>query len=249
MEEKIAEDQSLSLPARASWPRLMLLPGMHGCGELFSDFMQALPEEFASSARSYPNDVCLSYADHLRATEAFAADLGPFVMLGESYSSPIAIQFAAKRLPNLKGLILSAGFATSPVRGVLRWIAPVLIPVLSYLPVNKIGARVMVPGKMRPGSPSARMRDAIAAVRPKVLMDRVQSVLSCDALEDLSRIEVPVLYLQARYDGLVDPVCLEEMRQVKPDIEVEVFNSSHMILQEKPREAAKIVARFVRRLL
>ena len=226
----------------------MLLPGMHGAGELFSDFMRALPGDFASSARSYPKDVCLSYADHLRAIEDSAVDFGPFVMLGESFSSTIAIQFAGKRPRNLKGLVLSAGFATSPVRGFLQWIAPAVVPVLSCLPVNKIGARVMVPGEMRPGSPPARMRDAIAAVRPKVLMDRVQSVLACDALEDLRRIEVPVLYLQARYDGLVNSVCLKEMRQVKPDIEVEVFNSSHMILQEKPQEAAEIVARFVRRL-
>ena len=106
----------------------------------------------------------------------------------------------------------------------------------------------MVPGEMRPGSPPARMRDAIAAVEPKVLMDRVRSVLHCDVLRDLSAVEVPVLYLQARYDGLVNSACLKEMRRVMPEIEVEVFDSSHMILQEKPREVAEVVARFVRRL-
>jgi pimeloyl-[acyl-carrier protein] methyl ester esterase len=228
--------------------KLVLLPGMHGDGELFSDFMRALPDDLASTAWSYVNDVCQSYADHLREVESVVAEWGSFVVLGESYSSTIAIQFAARRSPNLKGLILSAGFATSPVRGVLQWIAPAAVPVLSYLPVNKIGARIMVPGEMRPGSASARMRDAIAAVRPKVLMDRVRSVLRCNALEELRKVEAPVLYLQARYDRLVNPVCLKEMQRVKPVIEVEVFDSSHMILQERPQEAAEIVAKFVRRL-
>ena len=210
--------------------------------------MKALPEDFASTAMKYPKDVYLSYADHLRAIEDSAAEYGSFVMLGESFSSPIAIQFAAKYPANLKGLILSAGFATSPVRGLLQRIAPAVVPVLSYLPVNRIGARVMVPGRMAPGSAPARVRDAIAAVKPKVLMDRVHSVLGCDVLGDLSKIEAPLLYLQARYDSLVDPVCLQEMRWVKPDIEVAVMNSSHMILQERPQEAAEIVADFVRRL-
>ncbi len=226
----------------------MLLPGMHGDGELFSDFMKALPSDFASTALRYSNDVCLSYADHLRAVELSATEYDPSVMLGESFSSPIAIQFAAKDLPNLKALVISAGFATSPVRGFLRLVGPLLAPVLAHFPVSKIGARMMVSGQVVPGSAPARMRAAIGAVKPKVLMDRVQSVLKCNVLEDLIKVRVPVLYLQARYDGLVNPVCLEEMKQVKPDIEVVVMDGPHMLLQCLPRQAAEIVANFVRRL-
>lgn len=112
MEKKIAEQDSSSLLARASWPRLLLLPGMYGDGELFSDFMKALPGDFASTSPLYPDDVCLSYADHLRALKYSASEYGAFVMLAESFSTPIAIQFAATNPPNLKGLVISAGFAT-----------------------------------------------------------------------------------------------------------------------------------------
>lgn len=249
METEIgAGQESLPFCARASWPRLVLLPGMHGDGELFSDFIKALPEDFASTAPAYQNAVCLSYADHLRVVEHSASEYGPFVILGESFSSPIAIQFAATNPPNLKGLVISAGFATSPVRGILRGIAPIFIPVLSYVPVNKIGARVMVPGPVPPNSASARMRAAIAAVEPKVLMHRVQSVLRCNVLEELRKVTVPILYLQARYDRLVNPICLEEMRRVKPDIEVVQLKSSHMLLQQIPQETARLVTDFVRRL-
>lgn len=248
MEAKITEQESRSLFAKAPWPRLVLLPGMHGDGELFSDFIKALPEDFASTTPLYPNDVCLSYADHLRAVEHSASEYGPFVMLAESFSTPIAIQLAATNQPNLKGLVISAGFATSPVRGVLRWIAPILVPVLSYVPVNKIGARVMVPGPAPPNSTSACMRAAIAAVKPKVLMHRVQSVLRCNVLEELRKVTVPILYLQARHDRLVNPICLEEMMRVKPEIEVMQLKGPHMLLQQMPQEAAEIVGEFVRRL-
>ncbi len=79
-------------------------------------------------------------------------------------------------------------------------------------------------------------------------MDRVRAVVACNALDDLGSVNVPVLYLQARYDRLVNPACLAEMRQVKPEIEVSVLDSSHMLLQQVPSEAAQIVADFVRRL-
>lgn len=221
---------------------------MHGDGELFADFIKVLPEDFALTAPLYPNDVCLSYADHLRAVEHSASEYGPFVMLAESFSTPIAIQFAAKNPPNLKGLVISAGFATAPVRGVLRWIAPLVVPVLSYLPVNKIGARIMVRGPAPPKSASAHMRAAIVAVKPKVLMHRVQSVMQCNVLEELRKVTVPILYLQARRDRFVNPICLEEMRRVKPDIEVVAIEGAHMLLQQMPQVAAEIVAGFAQRL-
>ena len=172
----------------------------------------------------------------------------PYVIVAESFSTPLAIQFAGKNPPNLEGLVLSAGFATSPVRGALQWLSPIMAPLLAHFPVCGIGAKIMVPGSMDPGSALARMRAAIAAVEPEIMMDRVRSVVECNALEELRKIKVPVLYLQATRDFLVNPVCLEEMRRVKPEIEVVVMDGPHVILQLMPRQAAEIIAGFVRRL-
>jgi hypothetical protein len=47
-------------------------------------------------------------------------DSEPFVLLAESFSTPVAIRVAAENPTNLKGLILCAGFATSPVSGLPR---------------------------------------------------------------------------------------------------------------------------------
>jgi pimeloyl-ACP methyl ester carboxylesterase len=134
------------------------------------------------------------------------------------------------------------------VRGVLRFLTPFLAPLLSYLPVNEFGARIMLHGSVAPEPLQARVRAAIASVKPRVLMDRVRGVVACNALNDLRRVEVPVLSMQARYDRLVNAVCLEEMRQVKPEIEVVVLDGSHMLLQQMPRQTAEIVVDFVRRL-
>jgi pimeloyl-[acyl-carrier protein] methyl ester esterase len=226
---------------------LVLLPGLHGNGDLYKDFVAALPQTFLSKALIYPNDVSLSYADLLRLVQFSVEDSQPFVLVAESFSTPLAIQFAAMNPPNLKGLILCAGFATSPLRGTMGILGRYLTPALPLLPAGVAGA-VMVSGSHPPESILSRLRSAIDSVRPAVLVDRARSALACDVLDELSRIEVPVLYMQAAHDRLVNPACLEEMRRAKPDMEVEVLNGAHILLQLMPQESARVVARFVRRL-
>lgn len=227
---------------------LVLLPGLHGTGELFADFIAALPGEFSVQVVGYPNDVSLSYAELLGMVRGLVPTAEPYVIVAESFSTPLAIQFAAGSPPNFKGVVLSAGFATSPVRGFLRFVTPFLAPLLAYLPVNRFGGQIMLFGSTAPKALQERILAAIASVAPRVLMDRVQAVVACNVLDDLRGIKAPMLHLQARYDSLVSSVCLEEMRRVKPDIEVMVLDGSHMLLQQMPELMAEIVVDFVRRL-
>ena len=100
--------------------RLILLPGMHGTGELFSEFMRMMSEPKHIEALQYPPDVGPSYPQSLAVVQAFVPESGPYFLLAESFSTPLAIQFAATHPQNLKGLILAAGFASSPVGGLRR---------------------------------------------------------------------------------------------------------------------------------
>lgn len=236
----------------ASETKLVLLPGMYGTGELFADFAEALPDSILTQAVGYPNDVSLSYAV-LRnlvqsRVQSWVSPSEPYVIVAESFSTPLAIQFAATNPANLKGLVLSAGFATSPIRGFLRFLTPFLAPLLSYLQVNKFGAKVVLFGSTAPETLKSRARAAIASVEPKVLMDRVRAVVACDVLEDLRKIKVPMLYIQARRDRLVNAICLEEIRRAKPEVEIIVLDGTHMLLQQMPHQTAQIVASFLRRL-
>lgn len=228
--------------------KLVLLPGMYGTGDLFAEFIAALPAGLATRVVEYPNDVSLSYAQLMTLVQAAVPVDEPYVVVAESFSTPLAIQFAATHPVNLKGMVLSAGFATSPVRGVLRRLTPFLAPLLAFLPVNEIAARLMTLGSTAPKPVLKRVAAGIAAVRPKVLMDRVMAVERCDVRGDLRRVTVPVLCMQSRYDRMVNAVCMEEMRRVKPELQVVVFDASHMLIQQLPRETAATVADFVRRL-
>jgi pimeloyl-[acyl-carrier protein] methyl ester esterase len=220
---------------------------MHGSGELFADFASWLPSSFETKVLSYPNDILLPNCELLDLIRSFVPPSEPFVLLAESFSTPLSIQFAATNPPNLKGLILCAGFATSPVRGVTRVLGLSLAPMLPFVPAGVAGA-IMVSGSPASHSILGRLRSAIDSVCPAVLVDRVRSVLVCDVLDGLRRVNVPVLYMQAAHDRLVNPVCLEEMRRVKPEMEVVVLNGAHILPQLMPRQSAEVVASFARRL-
>jgi pimeloyl-ACP methyl ester carboxylesterase len=88
---------------------------------LFSEFAAALSGEFEITTVRYPAEQCLSYSDLAGFVRAACPISGPFVLLAESYSTPLAIKYAASNPDNLQGLVFCAGFAKSPIRGWRRF--------------------------------------------------------------------------------------------------------------------------------
>jgi pimeloyl-ACP methyl ester carboxylesterase len=94
---------------------LVLLPGMDGTASLFSEFSTALGAEFEVIPVSYPSDVPLGYRELEQVARAALPEDKPFVLLGESFSGPIAIAIAASSPPGLLGLVLCCSFARNPL--------------------------------------------------------------------------------------------------------------------------------------
>jgi pimeloyl-ACP methyl ester carboxylesterase len=225
--------------------RLVLLPGMHGTGELFSEFMKVIPEPKHIEAISYPTDASLSYAQLLRLVQSFVPAADPYFILAESFSTPLAIQFAAANPVNLKGLILCAGFASSPLAGPGRVAASMLAPLLFHLPVFDFAMDRFLIGPNPPESLKAAVRAAVSSVSPGVLTARLRAALSCDAREALSRVTVPTLYIQAAKDRIVPKPRLDEIRRIKPEIRAAGIDGPHLILQREPKQSADIVTKFI----
>lgn len=229
--------------------RLVLLPGMHGTGELFSEFMSMMPGKRQIEALRYPPDVNSSYSQLLRAVRFFVPASDPYFLLAESFSTPLAIQFAASNPPNLKGLILSTGFAASPVAGLRRSFASLLAPILFNLPTSPVAIRHFLLGPNAPESLEQSVRLAISSVKPGVLAERLRAVLACDVRADLSKVVIPMLYIRATKDRLVHRNCLEGIQAILPRTAVVELDGPHLILQREPKQSAEVVTRFMRETL
>src|ERR1035441_7647633 len=123
-------------------PKVVLLPGLDGTGWLFKDFADALPREFGREVVRYPADRNLSYAELAPFVWASLPASGPFVLLAESFSTPLAIQCVAANPPNLKGLVLCAGFVKSPMPTWTSALCSFLAPIMFSIPPRSEERRV-----------------------------------------------------------------------------------------------------------
>lgn len=225
--------------------RLVLLPGMDGTGELFSEFIAALPGEFRIDTVRYPSDGCLSYAELERFVREACPLSEPFVLLAESFSTPVAIKYAASKPSNLEGLILCVGFATSPARGWRRIVGSLLAPIMFHIPLPSIAVKRWLVGSDAPPSLVKRVRSVVMSVRPRVLSSRLRGVFACDVRSELEQIDVPMLYVRAERDRLVEPERLTELLRIRPQITEVTIEGPHLLLQREPHRAAGAVANFL----
>ena len=229
--------------------RLILLSGMDGTGELFSEFMRMIPEPKHIQALYYPVDTSPTYAQLLGMVQFMVPESEPYFLLAESYSTPLAIEFAATNPPNLKGLILCAGFAASPLTGLKRLLASLLAPLLFRLRIPRSAINHFLIGPGAPLPLQTSVRRVISTVKPDVMTARLQAVLRCDMRQALSQVTIPLLYIQATKDKLVPPSCLEEIRRIRLKVRVVQIDGPHLIVQREPKQVADAVATFIDEVL
>jgi pimeloyl-ACP methyl ester carboxylesterase len=224
---------------------LVLLPGMHGSGELFAEFVAALGAEHEAIAISYPRDQPLDYAQLESIVRSGLPSDRPFVLLGESFSGPIAVSIAASAPSRLRGLVLCGSFAKNPIPllGMLRHVSSIL-PI--WPGIYGLGVRFVLGRFSRSVHPDAIVR-AITRVSPAVLRARIRAVLTTDMTLRLSHIHVPVLYLRATKDRIVPRAAACLISRSLSSIQVLELDAPHFLLQAVPVAAAREVRAFLRR--
>lgn len=224
-------------------PALCALPGLDGTARLLTPFLDAVKPAFASThAIAYPHDVPMDYAALDAYARARLPQDAPFVLLGESFSGPVAIAIAAKPPSNLIGLVLSTTFARAPVPlissfALLMRIAPVRAAPMPLLSTILLG-RWATPALQR------ELRDALHDVAPAVVRVRAAAAMRVDITARLADIAVPTLCLRARHDRLLRPRAARELLDGLRDAREAAFDGPHLLLQTRTDAAAGEVMRF-----
>lgn len=224
--------------------RLVLLPGLDGTGDLFADFVAALPRSIRTTLVRYPALKPCTYADLFSLVVDATSDLEHFVVLGESFSAPLAVRLAASSPPNLAGLVISAGFVCTPFPNLGFLLKAAARPLVFRLSPPDFVLEYFSLGPSPPFDLKQSVRRVVRSVSPGVLASRVREILGCDVREDLARVKVPIMYLQATGDRLVGSRCFEEIRKIQPRSVLVSFPGPHMILQREPHVCANAVVEF-----
>jgi pimeloyl-ACP methyl ester carboxylesterase len=226
---------------------LVLLPGLDGTGRLFADFLAALPDTFNVTIVDYPANEPLSYHELMRFVCSAAPKSEPFVLFAESFSTPLAVEYAASNPPNLTAVIICAGFVFKPI-GWSRlaqaitwpWLFRVRAPnwMLEYFLIGRGASRALI----------QELRQVLRSVSPEALSVRAREALNCDVRNALARTTVPLMYVQALQDNLIAESCVDDIQRIKPDVVVAQVAGPHLLVQCEPQKVASIVSTFVQKL-
>ena len=230
--------------APTSLPSLVLLPGLDGTGVLFRPLLEALPQEVATIVVSYPGDTALGYSELLPIVLAGLPSDAPFVLVGESFSGPLAVMAAATHPPGLAGLVLCASFIRNPHPYIPSFLAAMVRPPLFHLFPQFWQAKALFGGYSSPRL-RALMQDALSRVSPAVLACRVREVLRINVARQLAACTVPILYLRARRDFVVPPWNVSTIRRFCPQLKVVHLAAPHLALQVATGQAAEAITDFL----
>lgn len=229
--------------------RLVLLPGMDGTGELFAPLLNALPPSLQGEVVRYPGHEAMGYGELQRLIQDRITP-APFVLLGESFSGPLAISIAATQPVGLRGLILSCTFAKNP-HPALSFLSPLVDNWASRKIPPHVLTRVVSPfllGGFPSSAHKTMLEQALQQLSAQAMNRRMQEVLKVDVLDRLKLLRVPVMYLQAKQDRVVPGSAARALRQVLPSMEVVQLVGPHCLLQASPFPAAVAIEAFCNKL-
>ena len=215
---------------------------MDGTGILFEPLLGALSAAASAQVLSYPNSGPHTYEDLLPVVRA-VLPTEPFVLVAESFSGPLAIMLAAEHPTGLRGVVLCASFARSPV----WWVPPMLrhaVPAFAFRFLPAVAQfRALLGGY---GTPHLRrlLAKTQAAASAASLAARVRSILAVNVLSQLRACSVPILYIRGSNDNVVPISSLRQIQAVAPSVQVITVSAPHLVLQVQPEACAKAILEF-----
>src|SRR5262245_23050514 len=222
---------------------ILILPGMDGSGSLLTALAERLASRRPVHVISYPVSGPLRY-DDLTAFVMERTPDGRFVILGESFSGPIAIEVAATE-PRVAGLILASSFARHPM-------PRLLLPLTQMLDLTRVPKRIVeaiLLGSSRRPELTESLHRVLATLPRDVIKARASEALRVDKRNRLVAVTCPMLCLHGRYDRLVRKKYLNEIVASRPNCAVQMFDAPHMLLETHAAEAATAINHFCDRIV
>ncbi len=215
---------------------LILLPGLHGTGDLFGPLIAELPDSCKPIAISSPNDKLLDYNQLADIAQGQLPDQ-PFVIVAESFSGHVAHILAQRNLANLKSVHFFASFLSNPNPLLLNWLTlPFAGLPKMLLPSSMLRTRMI--GGCADEKLWALIESTIEGVPKATIKHRLELIAKTKPAQKTT--QIPYHSVAAATDSLVNPKYTigppwtnEGSQQTIP--------GPHLILQTRPKHCAELI--------
>jgi pimeloyl-[acyl-carrier protein] methyl ester esterase len=219
----------------------LLLPGMDGMGQLFAPLTRHLVPDIRARVVAFPPDQRRSYHQLLG---EIAVPAGPFAIVAESFSGPLGIRLASRHRDRVRALILVATFVRNPST-VAGWMHGLLGRRLFQMRLPDVALRLGLLGMDAGDDELSALRASLLSVKPDILAGRLAEIVSVDVSNEFAQCTVPLLYIAGRRDRLVGTRVVAQMKRLRPDMQSQVLEAPHLVLQRRPAEAAQLISEFL----
>lgn len=228
---------------------LILLPGLDGTGKLFDTFIKQFPDPSSTTVIAYPMDRHISF-DELGDYIVLLLPVNKkLVILGESYSGPVALSLAVRGDLDIVGVILVATFAKYPA-SLLKSLSSYLpLSLLFRLPIPDFIIRQYCFGSRGNKALHKQLRESVRANKVDVLAKRAHEGAGIDVTALLEKIKVPCMYIAATNDNLVPATAIDHLKTHLPQLQVVTLEGKHFILQCQPKASFEVVKTFIDNLM
>jgi pimeloyl-ACP methyl ester carboxylesterase len=222
---------------------ILLLPGMDGTSVFFEPFVsQCQP---GVEVRTFDYEA-LQLHSYEAIVEHIAASLpdDDFLVLGWSFSGAVALMLAARQIPRLRGVILVATFAERPIRRLPGFLSGLVHPALMSLYPLASKLQALVQGYSSREFRALQSR-AFSRTTARSVAARVRLLMTVDVRAQVRSCPVPILYLQGRYDRVIDRSHGERIVAAAPRATLVELPGPHLCLATHPREGWRAVDAFI----
>ena len=221
--------------------RLVLLPGLNGSSALFTPLLAEL-RDIDCHTLELPDH---GPQDYGCLAEKISGQLGdtPFVLLGESFSGPIAYRLALQRPPGLQGLIFAASFLTTPSTA---------LPLLKRLPIPLALAtrpwvlRAMCLGRTASDQALQLVQEEIRRLGKPLIRARLDTLATLQVPQQ--HLDLACLHLWPQQDRLVAASVARQLVNACSNIHQLRLEGPHFILQAQPQRCAQAIRTFMEEL-
>jgi pimeloyl-ACP methyl ester carboxylesterase len=222
-------------------PQLVLLPGLHGSAALSGQLLAVVPPEYRPIVIEFPQDRPLGYDALFELIQQRTRDIDQMIVLGESFSGPLAVRLADAAPDRVVAMVLAVTFVTCPVP---RWFAGFSRLLARFMPTTRFQIRALLAGWNAPDALITQVQYAIATAARPVLAERIAAVSQLDDSAILAHTHTPLLYLQGQYDKLIRPHNAALIHQLRPDATIFTLPTTHLLLQTAPQQAWGAIHQF-----
>lgn len=224
---------------------LVLMPGLDGSGKMFQPFLEKLPIDCKVTVVTYPGDRHIPFEDIAGYVSEQLPRNEPLLLIGESYSGPVAVALSGCEELDVRGLVLVATFARFPAT-LMKTISRLLpLSFLFSLPIPGFLIGHYCFGKWTTPELVKLARESVRSNKASVIARRSRSGASIDVSDKLGSMSSPCLYIRASHDRLVPARALQDFVSKVPQLERTEIEGPHCLLQVKPGECLSAISYFI----